>query len=936
MKYEKRNDPSSIVRPKVRSYSLNRRSAQAFSHRSYTGNYSNSLNSSVVKTSRQSEVFSKNHSTNGQFHVGQNRTIYKGKISTNPHRRVAIPQRNVFEGKAYSSISVNQQQRRKLLRKQVLKKESEANASSYNGSPVAKMGGVSDFHTDRKSSNNRLENNPMSKAFKIGKKSGTSQRRIILKKRVKKSSISGSTGQSRKSKVFKSGKKVGTSKKAKFGKKLDAKIKKKKGKGKSQAKALLLDKILDKVGRDSEGNLNIIGIILAIVLILPILGVSVVIVAIVSVVVVVVCAVVAVFLFIADLFTIKTEDMTITDAYTYVTHMDAERNKELYEEYEKLKKVDDKVYFIVNGSASDGEQFLYSSDGDKYLYYLNAKYEVYNIDKKIPKDSNIFGVTRIKQEMAKIHDYTFHYTVKQETKDVEKTITTVDKETGEEKTETVIEPQKIGTIEVTAKTIQQFVDENPKTLSEDAKDRYYPIQDLDRFENKIFLESPLGVGNVATAIEKYGYRGRDDYQMNYDVKIQTTKGQPIYATGDGKVGGTGSNNIWTYNIDKKRVLYWNLQDVQVSKGQQLKTGDLIGYSNGNFSIAIKEERPLRQVFEYPAIFFDDLALNYYSNNGYHPSAGGLTGDLLNPPANVLKWKEEVQKVAKKYEIEEYVNLILAIIWEESGGLDNINPDIMQASESQGKKPGEITDPLESIDAGTKYLATLLKSSKNLNLGDYAAVQAYNYGGDFLNWLKEKELSYSFDVAKNYAAEKSNGKVISYNNPVAGDLGYNWRYGYGNMFYVNLVSQHIMKDDSELVKIAQQEIGNSNGAKYWEWFGFPRRVEWCAIFVSWVADQAGYLQQGRVPKMANTKDMVNWYTEKGKYKTTDSGYVPQPGDLIFFDWTGNKTGKDHVGIVEYCDGKIIQTIEGNSGDTVKRNTYDINNKSISGYGLTGSN
>ncbi|MGE4605082.1 hypothetical protein ACEWF9_09465, partial [Bifidobacterium longum subsp. longum] len=92
------------------------------------------------------------------------------------------------------------------------------------------------------------------------------------------------------SKVFKSGKKVGTSKKAKFGKKLDAKIKKKKGKGKSQAKALLLDKILDKVGRDSEGNLNIIGIILAIVLILPILGVSVVIVAIVSVVVVVVCA----------------------------------------------------------------------------------------------------------------------------------------------------------------------------------------------------------------------------------------------------------------------------------------------------------------------------------------------------------------------------------------------------------------------------------------------------------------------------------------------------------------------------------------------------------------------------------------------------------------------------------------------------------------------
>src|SRR5699024_6848202 len=96
---------------------------------------------------------------------------------------------------------------------------------------------------------------------------------------------------------------------------------------------------------------------------------------------------------------------------------------------------------------------------------------------------------------------------------------------------------------------------------------------------------------------------------------------------------------------------------------------------------------------------------------------------------------------------------------------------------------------------------------------------------------------------------------------------------------------------------------------------------------------GYIDQGRVPKVGNTIDMVNWYKNNQRYKSTDEDYTPQAGDLIFFDWKGTKTGKDHVGIVEYSDGNIIQTIEGNSGGTVKRNTYDIHNQAISGYGLT---
>ncbi|HET9721977.1 MAG TPA: CHAP domain-containing protein, partial [Candidatus Saccharimonadales bacterium] len=46
--------------------------------------------------------------------------------------------------------------------------------------------------------------------------------------------------------------------------------------------------------------------------------------------------------------------------------------------------------------------------------------------------------------------------------------------------------------------------------------------------------------------------------------------------------------------------------------------------------------------------------------------------------------------------------------------------------------------------------------------------------------------------------------------------------------------------------------------------------------------------------------------------------PQPGDVMVF------TGADdagHVGIVETVTGTTVQTIEGNSGDKVQRNTYN---------------
>ena len=107
------------------------------------------------------------------------------------------------------------------------------------------------------------------------------------------------------------------------------------------------------------------------------------------------------------------------------------------------------------------------------------------------------------------------------------------------------------------------------------------------------------------------------------------------------------------------------------------------------------------------------------------------------------------------------------------------------------------------------------------------------------------------------------------------------------------------------------------------------MDWCAIFVSWCANQCGYLDAGIMPRFAVVGDGADWF--KARRRWAGRGYVPKPGDIIFFDYEHDGL-LNHVGIVESCDGKTVTTIEGNSGDACKRNYYSVGNYQIAGYGL----
>ena len=134
--------------------------------------------------------------------------------------------------------------------------------------------------------------------------------------------------------------------------------------------------------------------------------------------------------------------------------------------------------------------------------------------------------------------------------------------------------------------------------------------------------------------------------------------------------------------------------------------------------------------------------------------------------------------------------------------------------------------------------------------------------------------------------------------------------------------------ADIVEIASSQLGNVGGRPYWSWYGFESRVEWCACFVSWCANECGYIDSGAVPKFSYCPTGVQWFKAAGRW--LPGGSAPAPGDIVFFDWDGDGVS-DHVGIVESCDGSTVRTIEGNSDDACRRSAYGVGSPFIMGYG-----
>ena len=296
-------------------------------------------------------------------------------------------------------------------------------------------------------------------------------------------------------------------------------------------------------------------------------------------------------------------------------------------------------------------------------------------------------------------------------------------------------------------------------------------------------------------------------------------------------------------------------------------------------------------------------------------------------AEVEAYTQIITIYAQQHGIPEYVELIKAVMMQESGGQGG---DPMQCSESGYNTryphyPNAITDPEYSIDVGVQTLADVLRmagAESPIDLDRASlALQGYNYGPGYISW-----------ALANYGGY-SEMNAIEFSNIMAAQYGWS---GYGDKAYVSHVLRYYPlgriffgEGNQAIVEVAQSQIGNEGGLIYCEWYGYPYRVAWCAIFVSWCADQCGFLDTGVLPRMEGVRPYVDWFRERGQWQ--DRSYEPMAGDIIFLDWESDGLA-DHVGIVERVEGGVIYTVEGNADDRCIENHYYLGSAPVYGFGL----
>lgn len=150
----------------------------------------------------------------------------------------------------------------------------------------------------------------------------------------------------------------------------------------------------------------------------------------------------------------------------------------------------------------------------------------------------------------------------------------------------------------------------------------------------------------------------------------------------------------------------------------------------------------------------------------------------------------------------------------------------------------------------------------------------------------------------------------------------------------------------LLPIAESQLGQSGG-KYQSWAAIGSG-DWCAAFVSWCANQAGYNLVDWTDVTSDPNDFpfyvtvgrgarwFNWNNRLQYSRAHGGNYTPNPGDIIFFAWDSNPDLVElwHTGIVQSVTNGRIYTVEGNTGDPrlVRRNDYDVYDPDVICFGM----
>lgn len=152
----------------------------------------------------------------------------------------------------------------------------------------------------------------------------------------------------------------------------------------------------------------------------------------------------------------------------------------------------------------------------------------------------------------------------------------------------------------------------------------------------------------------------------------------------------------------------------------------------------------------------------------------------------------------------------------------------------------------------------------------------------------------------------------------------------------------MTKNKDFAQKALQYVGyGPTSFRKWYYGNDLKNVPWCAIFVSYIANEVNILNK-IVKKCDGAGDFARLGVKANWGQWYEGNTKPQIGDIVTFTWNGqgrypdrDAYFSDHVGIVYKVDGKYIYTVEGNTNgtndtSTVSKRTYALYSGLINGY------
>ncbi|MCI3917446.1 lysozyme family protein [Streptococcus intermedius] len=165
---------------------------------------------------------------------------------------------------------------------------------------------------------------------------------------------------------------------------------------------------------------------------------------------------------------------------------------------------------------------------------------------------------------------------------------------------------------------------------------------------------------------------------------------------------------------------------------------------------------------------------------------------------VMNYRTLVREVLDEQDTVANEELVLAMIYTETKGKVS---DVMQSSESMTGQKNSILNNKESIRQGVQTLSTNLNLAQKKKVDVWTAVQAYNFGRSYIDYIAKHGGENTIDLAKKYSKNivapslgNVTGKTYAYYHPIALLHGSKLYINGGNFYYSRQVrmNMYIMK------------------------------------------------------------------------------------------------------------------------------------------------